>query len=70
LSTAIGISGGIAEIMNLILFIKLRNHIATRTIYEAAIYSASQKNRVTIDYFLNFQMIEFPALINIYPVIE
>jgi hypothetical protein len=56
--------------MNSISFIKLRSHVATRVVYEAAIYSASQENRITIDYFLDFQMIESPTLINIYPVIE
>jgi hypothetical protein len=46
------------------------SHIATRAIYEAAMYSVSQIDRATIDYFLNFQIIESPALINIYPVME
>jgi hypothetical protein len=66
----IGIGGNIIEVMNFISSIRLRSHIATRAIYEAAIYSASQKDRATTDYFLDFQMIGFPALINIYPVME
>jgi hypothetical protein len=46
----------------------LRNHVATRVIYEAAIYSASQINKAMIDYYLylDFQIIEFPAFINKY----
>jgi hypothetical protein len=56
--------------VNSTLSIKLRSHVVTRAVYEAAMYSASQENKVTIDYFLDPQMIEFSALINIYPVME
>jgi hypothetical protein len=70
LSTVIGIGGNIVEIINSISFIRLRSYIATRAIYKAVIYSISQKDRATTDYFLDFQIIEFSALTNTYPVIE
>jgi hypothetical protein len=50
--------------------IRLRSHVVTRAIYEVAMYSVSQIDRATTDYFLDLQIIRSSAFINIYPVVK
>jgi hypothetical protein len=70
LSIVSGIDRGVSEDVSFTLLSRLRSHVATHDVYEAAIYSVSHVDKATTDCFLDPYIMGFPVFMNTYPVVK